>query len=481
MTNIVIVVMDTARYDDVLGESSEATTSNIHDIARNGTTFTEAYAAAPWTLPSHASLFTGTYPSRHGAHAGHKRLTEPHPTLATAFSEAGYETVGISNNTWISGEFGFERGFDTFHKTWQYVQSETDLGKAVRTNEGVEKYRAIAKAIFDGNPITNAVNAVYGRFLRKQQDKGATQTNNWIQSWLSDRTDSPFFLFINYLEPHLEYRPPREYATQFLPNDVTYDEAMEISQDAWGYIAGTVDLPDRELELLHALYRAELSYLDDQIGELREHLKAASQWDDTIFMILGDHGENIGDHGLMDHQYSLADTLLHVPLVAHGGPFNNGGKVNTPVQLPDVAPTLLDCGDIDSTNLREAVQGYSFHPASDESRTTVLGEYLAPQPSMDALKQRVGELSEDVRTYDRSLRSIRANGWKLIRGSDGSRQLYQVDEERTDRSSAHPDVVDELEKRLNEWLNSFEHADEDSNVHMTDETRDRLEELGYLQ
>jgi hypothetical protein len=122
--------------------------------------------------------------------------------MAEPLSQAGYETVAVSNNTWISEEFGFGRGFQRFHKTWQYVQSETDLGRISRTEEGTDKLRAVAKAIFDGNPVMNLANAVYGQFVRKQTDSGAKRTNEWIDEWLADRTGSrPFFLFVNYLEP----------------------------------------------------------------------------------------------------------------------------------------------------------------------------------------------------------------------------------------------------------------------------------------
>lgn len=222
-------------------------------------------------------------------------------TLAETFQRADYETVAVSNNTWISEEFGFARGFDTFQKTWQYVQSDTDLGEIARTKEGTDKLRAVANKLTDGNPLTNITNAIYGQFLRKQKDDGAKQTNEWVADWLRDRDDtSPFFLFINYLEPHLEYRPPEEFTEGFLPEGVSYDEAMDVPQDAWSYIAGKTEMTEREFEILRALYRAELAYLDHRIAELKRSLEDAGEWEDTVFVVTGDHGENIGDHGLME-------------------------------------------------------------------------------------------------------------------------------------------------------------------------------------
>lgn len=484
--NVVIVVMDTARArETVRSDRRDIALPALDRLAENGTEYTRAFASAPWTLPSHASLFTGTYSSKHGAHAGHKHLDDDLPTLAEAFRANGYETVAVSNNTWISAEFGFTRGFETVYKTWQYVQTDTDLGEIARTKQGTELIRALAARLVEGNPVVNVTNAIYGQFFRKRIDDGARRTNEWIRQWLAERTrDDPFFLFVNYLEPHLEYRPPKMLAERFLPDGVTYDEAMDVPQDAWGYIAGDVELTDRELDTLRALYRAEIVYLDRRIGELREHVEAADEFEDTVFVVTSDHGENIGDHGMLDHQYCLYDTLLHVPLVVHGEGFEEG-PVDDLVQLTDLAPTLLDAAGVGAPEMRAGFQGQSFHPKTNgESRNHVIAEYMAPQPSMDALRKQVGTLSADVSRLDRSLRAIRTAEEKLIRGSDGVREFYETQDDPDESSNLvaeKPAQAEALETVLENWLDSFEHADSSGTVSMTDSTKARLENLGYLQ
>jgi len=139
--NVVLVVLDTARAksvgmqplptdrpkaeteDDVAGNeaaTTEADSAGAHPtptltrLANEGTAFENAFATAPWTLPSHASFFTGTYPSEHGTHGGHTYLDDELRTLPGAFADAGFQTIGVSNNTWITEEFGFDRGFKTF-------------------------------------------------------------------------------------------------------------------------------------------------------------------------------------------------------------------------------------------------------------------------------------------------------------------------------------------------------------------------------
>jgi len=480
--NIVVIVMDTVRA--VGSDPPTDPQGLLPTISEPSTAFRQTFTSAPWTLPSHASLFTGTTPSKHGGHAGHKHLDNTLTTLPEILQNQDYDTVAVSNNTWISEEFGFERGFETFYKTWQYVQSDTDLGKIAQMENGLDMFTEAAKAVFDGNPITNITNAVYGQFFRRANDDGAARTNEWIEDWLTSRDDSrPFFLFVNYLEPHLEYRPPKAHAKQHLPEGITYEEAMEVSQDAWGYIAGTVEMTDEDFEILRGLYRAEISYLEEKIESIIDLLKAEGEWDDTLFIVTSDHGENIGEHGLMDHQYALYDTLLHVPLYVHGGPFEDSVRDDL-VQLIDIAPTILDTLDIDVPEAREQFQGVSFHPDADQSREYVTAEYMAPQPSMDALETKIGDLPDHVYEYDRSLRAIRTDQYKYIRGSDGSHELYDIQDdpgEQTDLADTKPDVVERLDTTLDEWLDSFEQTERSKDVSMDDDTKSRLEDLGYLQ
>lgn len=485
--NVVLVVMDTARADLVDARfDGEEVTPNLSELAASGTRFTRAYSTAPWTLPSHASLFTGTYPSRHGAHADSERLGDDLRTLPAVFSEAGYDSIAVSNNVWVSDAFGLARGFDNFFCTWQLVQSTANVGEAGLTRQGWEKWVAVAREILGGNPVTNVLNAAHAKFQfsKWSHDDGARRTNRWLTDHLSARDDDrPFFLFVNYLEPHLEYRPPEEFAERFLPAEVDYEEAMQVPQNAWKYVTGQVELSDHDFEVLRALYAAEIAYLDSRIEELVAFLEADGSWDDTVFVVVGDHGENIGDHGLMDHQYCLYDTLLHVPVIATGGRFSGGGEDDRLLQLVDLPPTLVDEAGFDASAFRQQVQGASVFE-SDGERSHVFAEYMAPQPSPEAIEERVGDPDGVMEHYDRSLRCVREDGHKLVVGSDGSTELYDVEadpEETTDVSAERPAVVRDLEETLEEWLNSFERPEPSPDVAVADTVKSTLEDLGYIQ
>lgn len=479
--NIAVVVMDTARATETV-PADPAVTPTLAELAAEGTEYTNAFTSAPWTLPSHASLFTGTYTSRHGAHGGHTYLGEELRTLAEALGAEGYETVGISNNTWITEEFGYTRGFETFHKTWQLVQSETDLGEVTRAEHARGKLDAFVSQALSGNPLVNGLNALYDEFVRTNEDDGAARTTEWIGDWLDEREDDrPFFCFANYIEPHIEYRPPREYAEPFLPEG-SYDEATAIRQDPRAYDVGEYDITDEEFELLEGLYKGELAYLDAKIDELRDALKDAGEWEDTVLIVCGDHGENVGDHGFFGHQYNVYDTLLHVPLIVHGGAFKPATGEEELIQLLDLFPTLLDLAEADAPAAREQAQGRSLL-ADGPARESVVAEYVSPQPSMEQLEERFGEVPEGLYEYDRSLRAIRTAEYKLIRGSDGTEELYDVEqdpEERFDIASTEPGIAGELAAELDDWLDSFERAEEEGEVEMTDATKGRLRDLGYL-
>lgn len=478
-----MIVADTARADEAYAVDP-LVMPTLRSLAADGTVFTRAFASAPWTLPSHGALFTGCYSSKHGAHGEHPYLQSENITLAEAFAEAGYETWGATNNTWISGEFGFDQGFETFWRGWQLIQSDHDVGSVLHEPGPVQRLKAGVSSIASGNPVVNAINASYTQYQRSRGDYGGGRTTDRLVSWLQKRdSDRPFFGFVNYLEPHIEYAPPQAYTEPFLPTGGSYSEARAIRQDPRAFDVGEYGLDEREFRLLRALYRGELAYVDAQLDRIRTALKNAGAWEETILIVLGDHGENLGDHGFFGHQYNCYDSLLHVPLVITGGPFDNGGTSEQLVQLTDVGPSLLEAAHITATDFQNQAQGQSFHPDQRGEREYVFAEYLSPQPSIERLEARFGELPAHVYEYDRSLFVIRSTDEKLIRGTDGHVEYYQIDRdprEQTDRSASEQRRVERLSERLGTWRDGFDHAEVSGEVSITDSTKERLAQLGYM-
>ena len=283
--------------------------------------------------------------------------------------------------------------------------------------------------VIKGNPFINIVNGVYGKYFWRRYDYGARRINKIVKKLLHDelaRSGTPFFIFINYLEPHLIYRAPEPFFGMFLAENITKKEALSVNQDAWGYMGEIVPMTKTDFEVLRALYDAELFYLDYRIGEVYEFLKEADLLDNTLLIITSDHGENIGEHNLMDHQYCLYDTLLKVPFIMRfPGVFEGGKRIGNIVQTTDIVPTIMELLSLKDQRLLEEVQGESL--LKNRNKRFAMSEYIAPQPPIEVISKRypAGNFSK----YDESLTSIRFNEWKLIVSSNGKDELYNIVED----------------------------------------------------
>lgn len=485
--NVLFLVMDTARYADVFSDDP-VVMPTLQKIASEGASFENAFANAPWTVPSHGSMFTGQYPSDHGAHAGTKQFAPDNPALAELFQEAGYRTGAFSNNTWLSPPFGFHRGFETFRTRWELFEGGSDLAGVAKAEGIREKFRALCETLADREAPLTIANFLYAASLsyRSTEDSGARRTTRRVTDWLDAADEQPFFGFVNYVEPHLRYDPPTEYRERYLPEGMAPERLDHINQDPWRYLAGDVEMSDQDFEALLALYRAELRYLDTHIKRLYEQLERDGILDQSVIVVVGDHGENIGEHGLMDHQYCLYETLLHVPcIIRYPDAFKGGTRVDELIELRDLFPTLLELTNI----LRPDQSGVSTKSLAYPTKRSVgrehtVAEYLAPQPSMDALSAKVGgDLPSSVTRYDRALRSLRTDRWKFVEGSDGSLELYELTadpDENTDVSDANPATVEKLTNCLEAEHGVFTPPGATTTADVDRITERRLKDLGYL-
>jgi len=475
--------MDTARADVVREPDIMPA---LDGLSGDGTRFDRCFANVPWTLPSHSSIFTGKRPTDHGV-VGKGDSFEADDDLASLLGRHGYTTAAFSNNPWISPDFGFD-SFDEFVACWKRFRRGSDLAGVSQLEGRAAQVKAITGELLDRDAPFTLANALHMRFLRGRYDSGARLTTHRMRNWLDGLDeDRPFFAFANFMEPHLRYDPPDSYAEAYLPASVDLAGAGDVNQDPWAYLVGEEPMDERDFEILRALYRAELSYLDDRLAELFEHLEENDLLNDTAVFVLGDHGENIGDHGLMDHQYSLRDTLLHVPLVARHPPsFDPGTVFDGLVELRDLFPTVLELADCPGPDA-EAVSSTSLQSALDAEtgRQYALAEYPTPQPSIDTLRDRYEQVRTDLSQYDRRLRSVRTTDWRYVEASDGRNELYEIDETGDERDlvESAPDVEAELERVLDETLGPFDEVPGEASGgehDLSDANRSHLEDLGYL-
>jgi arylsulfatase A-like enzyme len=302
--DVLLVVLDTVRADHVSSYGyPRETTPNLDRLAAEGERFDEAWAQSPWTLPAMATILTGLPPHRHGAGWSAGSLFGIVPdarTLAARLSAAGYRTAAFVNVVWCSPELSsLDRGFGRY-----------DFRTSDETNRG---------------------------------HRDARETTDAATSWLRELGDEPFFLVVHYFDPHLTYDPPEPYDTMFEPDaGPRVPRGFGSATEVFRLRDGRIQLDRRRRESLIARYDGELRHTDEQFGRLREELERIGRWDETLVVVVSDHGEEFWDHGGFAHGHSHHRELLRVPLILRrpGGPAAvvRGGRVR---QL-DIAPTVLD-------------------------------------------------------------------------------------------------------------------------------------------
>ncbi|NOX62557.1 MAG: sulfatase [Chloroflexi bacterium] len=461
--NILLIVLDCVRYDGLhcLG-NARAVTPRLDALAERGRVFHQARSAAVWTLPSHASLFTGLHPRQHGVNHDHRWLARHIPTLAEALSRLGYQTAAFSTNAWVGPHFGLDRGFENFYALWRIFP-----GMGARPFPWWEK--ALRKRVLE------------------RRDKGAAKLNRYVQRWWRRERDRerPFFLFALYLDAHLPYRPPRGYAEQVLDR-AALRAARRANQDAWAYMAGEVEMTAEDFQGLRGLYDAEIRYVDHKLGELLDFLQEVGALENTLVIVTADHGENIGEHGLMDHQYCVYDTLARVPLILHHPALAPDSQDYAPAQLTDLFPTILhfigrsDLITLPGRSLLDSAASRS-DPAHPSDSFQVI-QYTAPHRHRFA--RRHPHFDPASRGFDRTFDAIVMDGYKLIRSNRGEIELYDLARdaaESVNLAARQPQRAAKLAAALDAWLETHAPAASGrSGLALDDGLEQHLRALGYL-
>lgn len=494
--NIVLIMIDTLRGDHVSCYGyPRRTTPRLDALADESTLYATTVSPGAWTPPSHASIFTGTYPSRHGVDRSHPYLDTAMTTLPEYLHERGYRTFGISSNFWIGTATRYDRGFDVFYHSWQLVQAQTNPGLE-RQRRGDPSYTPPT----DRPPLSERVRATVNRLnamIRRyccqpfvNLDMGAGRVNRivrrWIQTWTT--LDAPFFAFIHYMEPHDPYRPPTRFLRQHL-NGQDARRVRTVNQDPLKFMGGIVPMGSEDFDYLNRLYDGEVSYTDYCIGQVVDGLRASGLLDRTVLIVTSDHGENLGDHGLMSHMFSVHESILRVPLIIRYPGGEHRGAVTELVQTLDLFPTVvaLVSGGGGSTNGREAELAEQFQggalPPFGPPHDVAISELIESQPPVHVLQKRYPRF--DWTVYDRTLRALRTRTHKYVQGSDGSEHLYEVEAdpgERKDLLVAEPARAMDLRARLAAWQTSFKPAERGEPApELEEDIRRRLADLGYLE
>lgn len=487
--HIVLIVMDTARASNFSCYGyNKATSPHIDKIAEEGVLFANAISPSPWTLPSHVSMFTGLYPSEHGLtedkilegkniYGLSKKHAFPH-FLPTLLKNEGYRTLGFSNNPWVSHNFGFDKGFDFFYQRWMDVGDRSllrKIGRAIR-----KKAPQNFQSVFDNLKVR--MSSIF------PSDSGAERTLSVMREWFRDNhsDDRPFFVFFNFIEPHLPYAPSKPFDRMFMEKKYSGRRIRETNQDYLKFIAEKEEMGQDDFEILRALYDGEIAYLDSKVKEIYDALQDFGMLDRALLIITSDHGENIGDHNLMGHQFCLYDTLLRVPLVIRYPDLSLKGKVeHNHIQLSDIFFTILDALNIELDG-REVPKRSIFNP---DYSVKVIAEHEVPQITLSSLRKRFPDTSGE--SLGQQLRCIYAEGMKYIWNSIDADEMYDLTKdphEKTNLCRINQEQGSKLFQLLkNQWASLDSGAgigkgksEESYKEQMDSEILEKLKELGYM-
>jgi choline-sulfatase len=434
--DVIVLTLDTTRADH-LGAYGypHPITPALDALAREGVVYERAWSTAPWTLPAHASMLTGKHPTSHGAHFDDdggdsnlgeawddpslsdiqaNRLPESEVTLAELLRDRGYATGVFAGGPWLAPPFGLVQGYD---------RQDTE------------------------------VRALGGRSAQELSDAAL--------AWIAEIPESqPVHLLVNFYDPHAPYDPDK---ARMLPVDrYASDEDVTASPRRPNQI-----LRERANRSLLRKYDGEIREMDHHLGRLLDGLRAAGRYQDALIVVVGDHGELFGEHGLFAHLMWHYEGLLRVPLIVRfPGAREAGMRIDAPVSVVDLLPLIA--GEL-GLPLPDGVEG---RPVGE--RDLVIAESFEDPRAIALLGSQ----------YDRRLTTGIRWPWKLITSSAHPPRLYHLaedPEEETDRAAEEAAIVASLEAAIARSKAKMSAPAAVAPKAVDDTTIERLRELGYIE
>jgi arylsulfatase A-like enzyme len=408
LPNVVLITLDTVRAANLsLYGYSRQTTPRLEQLAKRGVVFERAFATAPWTLPSHASLFTGRWPHQLSADYT-SPLDSTYPTLAEYLAGYGYRTAGfVANLGYCSRDTGLARGFE------HYEDYQRSLGQIASSS-------TLVRNIADNFNLR--------RILRNDQHLNritAADLNERVLGWVSSHAASPFFVFINYFDAHEPYLPPDSLARRFGPGR-KHDQFSPLHHWLWNVSVDHRPMTADQLREEIDAYDASIAYLDEQLSALLDDLTRRHVLDNAVIIITSDHGEEFGEHGVFDHGYSLYRQALQVPLVILApGRVPSGHRTRVPVSLRNLPATIVDMVGLSS--------GAPFPGESIKRQwLTSVGPTAedAGSSSSNTLLSEVSRAIGQPAWFPASKGGIKGlfyRGFHYIQNGDGKEELYDID------------------------------------------------------
>ena len=435
--HVILITVESVRTDHMASFGGERITCpNLDALAREGVAYDDAHTVTSWTLPAHASLFTGLYPAVHQTTGPESRLHDSYTTLAEILSEDGYQCAGIVSGPYLQKQHNLHQGFEYYDESPSEVDQERAHGDITNPE--------MAAALDD--------------LVKNKRD-----------------SDRPLFLFAYFWDPHYDYIPPAPYNAMFITPTCE-------SIDVTGYEASRTvhpDISEGQLEYVISQYDGELRCTDHYLGKFFALLKEKNLWDNSVIVVTSDHGEEFFDHGKKGHKNNLYAETIHVPLIVKYPKGGRSGRDPRLVSLVDIAPTILDLAGI---SVDVPLQGRSLLDSSPDPDRSIFCEltstwFRRAEPGVPPGKRIENWLA--IRKGDHKF---------IVRPERNRNELYDVRKDPTEQNNLYRRdhlIAQSLATTLNQWQDSMKLLAElygtGANAELSPEQRDRLRSLGYLR
>lgn len=428
--NVVFIIADTLRAKDLRLYGGDIPAPNLERLAARGTLFERGYSLAPWTLPSMTAMFASQYPAglTPGLDQGawnqqlwQYRVPESIQPLQYRLRDAGYATGAVTGNALLWVTPGMTDGFETLASSHPIL--------------------LVHGGLFRMAPLLQAVLARWVPALAPLRPHDTTAAlSRYATAYVQRHAADPFYLWLHYIDPHAPYDPPSRYrtATGAWPFFHPYKGG-----DQWNIpILGTPDfaIPETEREYVTSLYKGEIQYVDELLGEVMATLEDRGLLEETYICFTADHGEELWEHGDWGHGQSLYDEQVHVPWII-AGPGIAAQRVAAPVSALDLMPTLAALAGVPGD---PGWRGRSLDAVLKGAAAESAPVYLAGTSNRSVVEP---------------LQAVVQGQYKLVRGvGSGTMRLYDLAAdpgEQTDVAGAHPEVVASMAASLMAWAESF--------------------------
>ncbi len=445
--SLVLISIDSLRADHLRCYGYDRATSPRMDaLAAEGVRFDNVTSTTSWTLPSHAALFTALPDSIHGCDRNSRVLAPERTTLAEVLREAGYTTAGFFSGPYLHPRFGMAQGFDSYESCAGYeMYSEQSLRSSQPNQKPKGQNRAHGLA---------------------HSDITSPRIVDSVKTWLKQRPEGPFFLFLHFWDVHYDYIAPEPFGTMFDPDYTGPEDGRRLSNPA--RLEG---IAERDLQHIVARYDGEIAWTDHHIGKIIDLLDSAGLRDQTVLAVTADHGEEFFEHGQFGHHKELYRESIAIPWILRA-PGLPPDVVREPVALVDIAPTLLDLLDLPPLQV-------------------VAGRSLAPRLNHQSWQPSDYRLSELVRLKKGNLASLRTEDWMLLLQPEPLewKALFDLKQDADETAAIAKDdprwrTAEATWKRAQEHLDRLRQAHELSESSeggaLNTEMEEQLRALGYL-